>query len=276
MLELVPSETGHRELATSGDERGQFLASTGVLRHKDLKEIFLQGEGTGTFLGSVANLINAAIGAGVLGLPFAFQKTGAVLGVMLCIAFGLVTMYSLHIVGRVQQFTNAKSYQDCVGKLLGDQAGLAVLAMQIACFYMGGGGFLVIISDQLEMVLNVSRAAVIFIIGVLFLLPLMFIRNIQRLSPIATMSIVAIVYTLGMIVMRSISTIIRSPPTVVFGNPGVVPQHRTYDDFLFYLVFPFLFHLHFLVLFLLLLIFPSSSTTPPPPRTVPRVGGVLF
>lgn len=36
--------------------------------------------GKGTVLGSAANLANAAIGAGILAFPYAFMKTGLILG----------------------------------------------------------------------------------------------------------------------------------------------------------------------------------------------------
>lgn len=55
------------------------------------------------FLPSVANLLNAAIGAGVLALPSTIAITGLIGGNAISLLLALAIAYSLHIVGKVRR-----------------------------------------------------------------------------------------------------------------------------------------------------------------------------
>lgn len=184
-------------------------------------------QGTGTFVGSVANLVNSAIGAGVLGLPFAFQSSGSALGSILCIVFGLIIALSLHIVGRAQKMTNSATYQESVFKFLGRKAEIAIIILQLMFLIGACIGFLDIIPDQLVPVMShwtspnsiaANREVIILVIAACPILPLMFVQNIQKLWPLATFSVIAVTFCLGMIVARSIP--LMGEPETCMGEPS--------------------------------------------------------
>ena len=64
----------------------------------------------GSFWGSVFNLLNAAIGAGVLALPSCVQSTGLVLGMIVASVLAALLYYSLHIIGKCNVLAQEPSY----------------------------------------------------------------------------------------------------------------------------------------------------------------------
>jgi hypothetical protein len=191
---------------------------------------FYMRRGTGTFFGTVANLVNSAVGAGMLSLPFAYQCSGVVMGSLMLILFGALASLSLHVIGRVQKRTNAKTFQECVAKVLGRRAEVAVTCAQLVFFPGICVAFLDIIPDQIVPVLSqwtspdslvAQRELIIVFVAVICLLPLMFLRNIQKLSPLATFSVAACVYTVFMFLARAVSAVNKHGwPDITTGEPS--------------------------------------------------------
>ena len=77
----------------------------------------------GSFWGSVFNLLNAAIGAGVLALPSCIQSTGLILGMLVAISLAILLYYSLHIIGKCNVLAQEPSYHRLVSRVLGPRAG---------------------------------------------------------------------------------------------------------------------------------------------------------
>lgn len=77
----------------------------------------------GSFWGSVFNLLNAAIGAGVLALPSCIQSTGLILGMLVAISLAMLLYYSLHIIGKCNVLAQEPSYHRLVSRVLGPRAG---------------------------------------------------------------------------------------------------------------------------------------------------------
>jgi amino acid permease len=112
--------------------------------------------GTGTFVATVLKLLYAAIGAGILALPSAFQNAWFGLGIFLCCLFGTLIVYSLHILGRAQKRTNSKTYQAAVEKLLGARPRLAIVLLQLISLCLSSVGYLDVMTDQLSFVFNIN------------------------------------------------------------------------------------------------------------------------
>ena len=67
-------------------------------------------EGTGSLFSGIINLTNTIVGAGVLGLPFAFNSSGLGLGMLLLSAVGIVETYSLILLLESSKVTGIDSY----------------------------------------------------------------------------------------------------------------------------------------------------------------------
>jgi hypothetical protein len=72
------------------------------------------GQGAGIF-SSVMNVVNAAVGAGVLALPYAFKCTGLVLGLLVLLFIVLMTLYSCTLLARCMDKTGLVSYEKLAG-----------------------------------------------------------------------------------------------------------------------------------------------------------------
>ena len=75
-------------------------------------------------IASMANLANAAVGAGVLALPDAFKLSGLALGPVIAVIFAILLGYSLHVLGLASDYSRrehgaARSYQEIVHNVLG-------------------------------------------------------------------------------------------------------------------------------------------------------------
>ena len=186
----------------------------GGLRYQPLTpktyHVFYGEGGEGTFFGSVANLANAAVGAGILCVPFAFAKAGAVVGLLLNGAFCLLVLFMLHVTGRAQKRTNTGTFQQIVSEMLGAGWSRGVIALQLAFLCGGCVAMQCIVADQVLPLLKQegfpgARREVVLVLNAYgVLLPLAFIRNIQRLSPLATFSMASVGYALVMIVVRAL------------------------------------------------------------------------
>jgi amino acid permease len=183
-----------------------------LLFSPQMRQMFYQDDsGTGTFKGSTANLANSAIGAGVLALPFAFQQAGLVMGIFLSVVFCPLITLTLHIMGRAQKLSNEGTLQGTVRKLLGQRAYITIITFQLV-FIMGACcAFLIIICDNLQPQFAqwfgkdsfIANRSVVILLSLAPITPMCFIKNIQKISPLATFSIVAIVYTVGMMITRA-------------------------------------------------------------------------
>lgn len=64
---------------------------------------------------SVMNVVNAAVGAGVLALPYAFKCTGLVLGLLMLLFIVMMTLYSCTLLARCIEKTGLVSYEKLSG-----------------------------------------------------------------------------------------------------------------------------------------------------------------
>jgi len=184
-------------------------------------------DGSGTFNGSIANLINCAIGAGVLALPFAYQQAGLLLSTALAFAFCPLITFTLHIMGRAQKLANKGTFQETCAKLLGPKTKVVVIILQLIFIFGACIGYLIIIADNLRPQFQqwfgdsifIANRELIIAVSLVPIVPMCFIKNIQTISPLATLSILAIVYTLGMMVTRAILILSQDGfPEMKFGE----------------------------------------------------------
>jgi amino acid permease len=188
-------------------------------------------ERTGTFSGSVVNLLNNAIGSGVLVFPFAYGQAGMFFGLAAGTFFAGILGYTFHICGRTQLATHGQTYQQMIEAILGQQGKRCALWVQV--FFICGActGYLDIVADNVQPTLQQSlgsdsqfaqRSFIVPIAATFFCAPLMCLRNIQLLSPMSTFSLFAIFYTMCMLIARTSHTLkLHSMPSIVMGEPGV-------------------------------------------------------
>merc|ERR1719265_1229552 len=99
--------------------------------------------------GTIFNLVNSMIGGGILGLPFAVQQCGLVLGVLLIGFIAVLTDLSAYMVVYVCDATRTKSLDTMANVLYGSQFG-TLLNVTIFLNNLGScSGYVVILGDLL-------------------------------------------------------------------------------------------------------------------------------
>ena len=98
-----------RENSETGGERNERI-------HNNSSLVLLSGEDTSAWIGSVANLCSATLGAGVLAIPIAIYHAGIVYGMILLLCSAALTTLSIQYIAQAcsyyQIFTYEKLAQD--------------------------------------------------------------------------------------------------------------------------------------------------------------------
>eukprot|EP00949_MAST-11_sp_MAST-11-sp1_P004334 g4334.t1 len=165
--------------------------------------------GSGTFLSSVAVLMNSAVGFGMLTLPYAFSVSGYGLGIGLIVFFCIVQSATLHALVVVTDSSSAGSYVACVQWFLGTRASTFMsCVIAFYCFLSCVGAFITAADVARPLLLLyfsdthwfVSREFIICSLAVVTL-PVLFLRDITSLRFTGVLSLASMA-VIGYIVVR--------------------------------------------------------------------------
>lgn len=179
------------------------------------------GSTGGSVWGSVFNLCNSAIGAGILALPYAFKESGVALGSILLVVMGLILCYTLKIIVWTNRlYPEVRSYEKLVARIFGKGTSVLVTLSVILTTFGSCIGFLVIVGDLMYAILSivldhfqnhpawvdewiVNKIFIIVVLSVLGVLPLASLKNFNSLRFSSTMAIASVTFTVIVIVIRS-------------------------------------------------------------------------
>lgn len=143
------------------------------------------------------NMANSIIGAGIIGLPYAFKQAGLLSGILLLVGLTVVVDWTICLIVVNSKLSGANSFQGTVEKCFG-KSGLVAISLAQWLFAFGGMvAFGVIVGDTIPHVLQAiwpgirevpvlglladrKGAIVVFILGVSF--PLTLYRDIAKVS----------------------------------------------------------------------------------------------
>lgn len=143
------------------------------------------------------NMANSIIGAGIIGLPYAFKQAGLLSGILLLVGLTIVVDWTICLIVVNSKLSGANSFQGTVEKCFG-KSGLIAISLAQWLFAFGGMvAFGVIVGDTIPHVLQAiwpgireipvlglladrRGAIVVFILGVSF--PLTLYRDIAKVS----------------------------------------------------------------------------------------------
>lgn len=175
-----------------------------------------------------ANLAAATLGAGVLSIPFAFAKSGLLLGWILIFISTTVTIYSLDIIVRVSQGTNCYTYESIASNLGNGTNMMAArrwTEASVLIFCIGSNiAYIVAVGDISERILSLIRheyAAYILpmfidrnFIMILFwsfiMLPLSLLRRVDSLKYASIVGVSSVAILVFLAVIHSIRGITTS------------------------------------------------------------------
>lgn len=160
-------------------------------------------------LGASFNLINAIVGAGIVGIPFAINQCSLILGVFTVILFAVLTVKSLRLLVETAKHVDVSTYERLAEASFG-KAGFN--SISIAMFIMSYGamvGYLMIIKTNLSYLLGVDeenkelRRAVLVVASLLVIMPLSLQRDMSNLSKTSAISVTFDIILVGIIAVFS-------------------------------------------------------------------------
>jgi amino acid permease len=149
----------------------------------------------GHFLGAVANLCSATLGAGILALPFALYQAGLIFGGLLLLASGWATAVSIDVLVRACDHFQLATYESIVEKALG-RTWRQVVEISILIFCGGTAvAYVIAVGDILERVEHLpgarKKVAMAFV-WLISMLPLSCLRRMKSLQCASTVGIASI------------------------------------------------------------------------------------
>eukprot|EP00934_Nitzschia_sp_Nitz4_P004286 Nitzschia sp. Nitz4//scaffold34_size148208//46360//50283//NITZ4_002973-RA/size148208-processed-gene-0.38-mRNA-1//-1//CDS//3329548774//4276//frame0 len=141
-----------------------------------------------TVLGCSANLINAIVGSGIVGLPYAIKEAGFVAGICLVILCALLTEKSLRLLIETAKHVHVPSYETVAEAAFGRFGFLFVAANMFIMAYGAMLSYLMVVKDTFSFVFGIDpendpmRRALLFVISITFMVPLSCQRDMADLS----------------------------------------------------------------------------------------------
>ncbi|KXZ52259.1 hypothetical protein GPECTOR_10g890 [Gonium pectorale] len=164
-------------------------------------------------------MANSTVGAGVLSLPFAFQATGLLGGLILCVVVGITEALTLYVLSKFAERYKARTYVELVRRALGRK--LAVLLSSVLVVAMFGAcvAYLIILSDNLSSLAAAAnlprwiadRHRITAFLGIGVLLPMCFPRQLTALARMNQVAVLGFLVGAGLVAYRGF--------TIAFSRP---------------------------------------------------------
>eukprot|EP00815_Leptocylindrus_aporus_P011343 CAMPEP_0116075854 /NCGR_PEP_ID=MMETSP0322-20121206/16882_1 /TAXON_ID=163516 /ORGANISM="Leptocylindrus danicus var. apora, Strain B651" /LENGTH=610 /DNA_ID=CAMNT_0003565991 /DNA_START=100 /DNA_END=1932 /DNA_ORIENTATION=+ len=143
-----------------------------------------------------ANLINAIVGAGIVGIPYAIREAGLVVGIFLTILTALLTEKSLRILIETAKFMKVPSYET-IAEVSFSRSGFVFVSVNMFILSYGAMvSYLIVIKDTLPTVMGVGtdeddlplRRGILFLFSLFIIVPLSMQRDMADLAKTSSIS----------------------------------------------------------------------------------------
>jgi len=203
-------------------EKSPFLMPS-IPTHKNTKDKDQNEEDVekkASILGTAGNLINAIIGAGIVGIPFAVKESGLVAGVFLILGVAYLTEKSMRLLVEMAKHMNVPTYEVLCEACFGP---IGFYFVSFGMFTIGYGAmiiYLIVVRDTLPRIIGVDnddefmKRVVLIISSLLIMFPLSAQRDMADLAKTSTMSVIFdVIMVLVIVVNAPISKSISSEDT---------------------------------------------------------------
>nr|CCA27489.1 sodiumcoupled neutral amino acid transporter putativ [Albugo laibachii Nc14] len=163
---------------------------------------------------AVFNLISTMIGGGILSLPYAFEKCGLVLAIVLLFASAISSTFSYYVIVSCSRRGKANSYEDIVRKALGPWAAFITVVLLVGLTFLTMVGYVILMRDLVvslashyifgrEMIQGeIVSSLIICAICILPLLLLISMDSLRFTSLCSVLSISVLIVTIGIRAVR--------------------------------------------------------------------------
>jgi sodium-coupled neutral amino acid transporter 11 len=151
--------------------------------------------------GASSNLVNSIVGAGIIGIPYAFKQSGLVAGILLLILVGWMTDKSLRMIVDMASFNpklrklNVHTYEDLASFPFGRGGSGFILFNMFILAYGAMVAYLLIIKDTVPTIFGVTdgwkRELIMVITSLAIVVPLSIQRDMASLAFTSLLSVTA-------------------------------------------------------------------------------------
>lgn len=151
-------------------------------------------EAKSTITACAANLTNAIVGSGIVGIPFAVSQAGLVAGVVLIVGCAILTEKSLRLLVATAKHAHTASYETVAEAAFGVAGFQFVAANMFIMAYGAMLSYLMIVKDVFPTLLQMTDVyrsrAVLWVVSSCVILPLSCQRDMANLSFTSRLSVV--------------------------------------------------------------------------------------
>jgi len=112
---------------------------------------------TSSLLLTVSNFLNSIVGAGIIGIPFAFRHTGLLAGIALLIIVGYLTNVSVKMIIQMGNDMNCNDYEALALKIFGSKGYKSVCIFMFLLGYGAMIAYMVVIGDVIPAILDLEE-----------------------------------------------------------------------------------------------------------------------
>lgn len=165
---------------------------------------------------STVNMINIAIGAGVLSFPYAFELGGYVWTMLTIALTAVLASWTLVVLMRACNFYDADSYQSLIRKAGGVKLEVFAVLWMIGLQFGACTAYLIIIFDTMNPIMEywggtssnlTERDFIIAMFACFLIFPLCCLRSLKALAPASVIAVFCVAFASLAIVIRGIQTI---------------------------------------------------------------------
>ncbi|KAG0251400.1 hypothetical protein DFQ27_008776 [Actinomortierella ambigua] len=171
----------------------------------------------GSLFNSFLNMANSIVGAGIIGLPFAFQEAGLGMGIIILCALTWTVDWTVGLLVHVGKLSGRTSYQDIMMFCFGKAGLIAISIFQFVFAFGAMCAYTVIVGDTIPHVIQalfppivdipvlnvlVQRASIIIICTVFISFPLSLYRDISKLAKTSAVAMVALIVIIVAVVIE--------------------------------------------------------------------------
>lgn len=172
------------------------ISTPGGTTRKIKKESTKAKEHKSSVAGATSNLVNAIIGAGIVGIPFAIKECGLIAGIILVLLCALLTEKSLRVLIDTAKHVDVPSYETLFESTYGSFGFYFISINMLIMAYGGCLSYLTIIKDTLPVLLGVSSEdvgmarAILVVSTMAIILPISMQRDMADLAKTSKVSVI--------------------------------------------------------------------------------------
>eukprot|EP01083_Nonionella_stella_P065782 172634_1 len=180
--------------------------------------------GESSSFGAICNLTNTVVGAGIIGIPFAIDRAGFVLGVISLIVMGIATEFTLNLIVVTGLRAGEKDYENLCRRLFGPFGAHSINFSQAFCSCSFTLSYTMICGDMLsKLCADIGVGGVweerwlwIVLVATCLMLPVSLLKDLARLEKASVLSILCLSFIIVSVLARG-PVVGISPSTVT--NP---------------------------------------------------------